>query len=159
MASPDFDSHGTFPILPSKWLCIWIAFVTAAAVILCATHLPPWIALIATAVCTGCTIHLLRRDALQTLPESIVTMRFGASRFDYQFKNGQWCDGNELLEGGPLISGFVSRWLSVIAVRVAGARRRRYVVLMPDSLDGEAYRRTRIWLKWTQWQKNDAVDK
>jgi hypothetical protein len=38
-------------------------------------------------------------------------------------------------------------WLAVVTLRDALGRRRSAVVL-PDSLDREAFRRLRLWLRW-----------
>ena len=127
--------------------------MTIAAVILCSVYLPIWGAISASLLCIGFAIHVARRDALLTSPHSIVALRFGPSGLDYQFRNGVWREGQE---NDALASSFVSRWLSVVAVRAANTAHRRYIILMPDSLDGDVARRARIWLKWSRSELSDT---
>lgn len=158
MTSPLSASQGPFAISPSAWLCGWISVLTTLVVILCAVYLPLWSAVITITVCTGVAMQCWRREVLLASPDSIVALRFGQSRFDFQFKNGQWNAACWSPQSGALASGFVSSWLSIIAVRATDTCPRRYIVLMPDSLDHNASRRTRVWLKWSRDKDSDTVD-
>ena len=51
-------------------------------------------------------------------------------------------------EGELLGSSYVSSFLTVINVRLPGERRMRSVVLLPDTIGAEDYRRLRVWLRW-----------
>lgn len=50
--------------------------------------------------------------------------------------------------GELLGSSYVTSFLSVINLRVADERRMRSVVLLPDSIGRDEYRRLRVWLRW-----------
>lgn len=143
MSLPAFGSEGPVLISPSKMLCVWIALVTTTAVALCAVYLPGWIAIVASLLCVCTAIHMMRRDALLTALQSIVSLRFGYSHLDFQCKNGSWHAGK------VIPSSFVSRWLSIVAIRTETASR-RHIILMPDSLNGDVRRWMRVWLKWSQ---------
>jgi hypothetical protein len=139
-------AEGTVPLSPSKWLCAWIVCVTATAVILSVIYLPAWSAIpLSLCFLTGAVISL-RRDALLTTPDAVTRLRFSASGLDFQCKDGTWH------EGAVLPSSFVNRWLSIVAVDVAPASQRRYIVLMPDSLNGDVARQLRVWLRWAKDQ-------
>lgn len=45
-------------------------------------------------------------------------------------------------------SSFVSPVLTILNLGVAGARLRRSVVLAPDALAADEFRRLRVWLRW-----------
>ena len=148
MSLPAFGAEGFVPISPSRWLCIWITFAASAAVILSFCYLPLWGAIGACLICVSAAIRTARRDALLTATQSVVLLRFRHTGLDYQFRNGLW------REGGNLGASFVSRWLSVVALRSTDAPRHRHIILMPDSLKGDAARQVRIWLKWSQHRES-----
>jgi hypothetical protein len=123
--------------------------------VLCAVYLPVWGVAIVSVLTVGGAAQVVYRDALLASAQSIITLQPGYSGLDYQFKNGDW---RRSTESGSPHSSFVSRWLSVIAVRDSDTHRRRYVVLMPDSMDPEAARRVRVWLKWHRVEENRTED-
>ena len=47
-------------------------------------------------------------------------------------------------------SSYVSPWLVVLHLRMPGRLRLQHVVLLPDSLDADAFRRLRARLRWSQ---------
>lgn len=50
---------------------------------------------------------------------------------------------------GRLVDGsFVAPWLAVVRWRPEGARLSRAVVIAPDAVDAEAFRRLRVLLRW-----------
>ena len=51
-------------------------------------------------------------------------------------------------KGAVLGDSFVSSFLTVVRCRLIGQRRRRSVVIFPDAVDGEEFRRLRVWLRW-----------
>lgn len=42
----------------------------------------------------------------------------------------------------------VSVWLCLLAYRTEGERRARHLTILPDSLEGDDFRRLRVWLRW-----------
>jgi hypothetical protein len=154
MALPDLGSATPAPISPSRILVLWLVLIVAASSALCALYLPMWGAVAVDSGLIGAAFHVARRDAFLVSPQSIVTLRFGPSGLDFQYKNGIWHEGKE---GAALASSFVSRWVSVVAVGTDDSPRRRYIVLLPDSLDHAAARRLRIWLQWSRTGERSAL--
>lgn len=58
-------------------------------------------------------------------------------------------------------SSFVSPWLTVLNLKLSQRRLPAHVVLLPDMLDHDEFRRLRVWLKWgdvlTHGKDSDAV--
>ena len=115
-------------------------------VLLCAVYLPLWGAVIACGFVIAGAIHVARRDALLVSPQSIITLRLGSSGLDYQLKTGAWQEGRDTAAG----ASFVGKWISVVAVRAGNSRRRRHIILLPDSVSHDVARRVRVWLRWSQ---------
>jgi hypothetical protein len=154
MSPPAFGSEEHFPISPSKLLCLWIVLATAFALVFCFLYFPLWGAALAGICAIGSAIHVVRRDALLISPRSIIALRLGHSRLDYQLKTGAWEEGHTATPG----SNFVSGWLSVVAVRAGSSK--RHVILLPDSLGRESARRLRVWLRWSAvGNSGGSVDK
>ena len=107
--------------------------------------MPLWGAALVSVFSIGSAAHVVRRDALLVSPLSIIALRLGHSRLDYQFKTGVWQEGHAATPG----SSFVSGWLSAVAVRTGDSKRHRYIILLPDSLSRESARRLRVWLRWS----------
>lgn len=55
-------------------------------------------------------------------------------------------------------SSFVQPWLTVLHLRLEGRKRMLPVVLFPDALPHEAFRRLRVWLNWG-WKSGDEQAK
>ncbi len=149
------DTQVVMRITPSRWLCIWIALVSAGAVVLCAAYLSTAGAIVAGIVLAALGIHAVLRDALLILPQSIVALRIEHSTLGYQLKNGRWHAADAAV---TLRSSFVSRWLCVVTISSPESAQRRHVVLMPDSLSSEKARLTRRWLKWVRRNTRDPAD-
>ncbi len=45
-------------------------------------------------------------------------------------------------------SSFVTPWLTVLNLRLPGRRLARHVVMLPDAVESDTYRRLRVWLRW-----------
>jgi len=54
-------------------------------------------------------------------------------------------------------STFAAPYMTVLCLQVKRPHRYRTVVILPDSIDANSFRRLRIWLKW-KWQA-DSVSK
>lgn len=58
-------------------------------------------------------------------------------------------------------SSFVSPWLTVLNLKLPDRRLATHVVLLPDMLGPDEFRRLRVWLKWghalTHGKDSDAV--
>jgi toxin CptA len=58
-------------------------------------------------------------------------------------------------------SSFVSPWLTVLNLKLPHRRLATHVVLLPDMLGADEFRRLRVWLRWgdalTHGKDSDAV--
>lgn len=126
----------TLTLQPSRWLkrAVW-ALLGLAALAMMLAALPLW--------AQGCGLALL----------GLVAFRWrarGALRLQCQ------ADGNLslMLEGVAwqpvaLLSGsVVNPWLSVIRYRDETSNKTGSLLILPDSLDEDDFRRLRVWLKW-----------
>jgi toxin CptA len=59
----------------------------------------------------------------------------------------QQCDG-DWLEATLLGSSFVAPYLTILNLRLSNKRWPQHVLLMPDVVQADAFRRLRVWLKW-----------
>ena len=57
-------------------------------------------------------------------------------------RGGEW-QPCEILD-----STYVTAFLTVVNLRVAQGRRIRSVVILPDCMAADDYRRLRVWLRW-----------
>lgn len=94
------------------------------------------------AVAASCAFHL-RQEGLFLASSAIVGLQLGAgSDCGLLLRSGEW------VEGRILGTSLVTPWLSVLNVASEGRRLSRNIVLFPDSLDAEAYRKLRVKLRW-----------
>lgn len=56
--------------------------------------------------------------------------------------------GDEWREAEVLSSSLVLPYLTVLNLKLSNGRKPFHVVLLPDSVDAENFRRLRVWLKW-----------
>ena len=92
----------------------------------------------------------LRLHALRVHPSSIIALRCEAAGLAYQLKQGAW------IKGQPQTGGLVHPWLTVVRFRDASRPHKiRTLVLLPDALTTENFRRLRVHLVWRH-AKNKA---
>lgn len=95
-------------------------------------------------------LFYLRRDCLLLAPGSIVSLRFDQEgACSYQVRGGEWS------ETTLLGSSLVTPWLSVLNYRPEAGRGMRSVVLFPDSIDADDYRKLRVLLRWGSKKKEE----
>lgn len=105
--------------------------------------LPLWLALPAMPPLAGSLLYYLRRDCLRLAPSAIVSVSlYPDCRCEFQTKDGVLC------EAALLGTSFVAPYLTVLNLKVEGRRLARHVVIVPDALDSEMFRKLRILLKW-----------
>lgn len=68
--------------------------------------------------------------------------------FFVRLKNGEWVPAE------VLGSSFVKPWLTILHLRLEGRRFMSPLVLLPDMLAQEDFRRLRMWLLWG-WKSGD----
>jgi len=126
---------------PSRWLAATVIVAHAAALAAAIAGLPPPAAAIVAAGLAASAIEHARR-ALQRSPLAIAELEFDA--------------GGGVAVAGPANDWSPARltdaavpvpWLAVVRLRDALGRRRTVIVL-PDTLPSEPFRRLRVWLKW-----------
>lgn len=114
-----------------------------AAALFWLAPLPHWLAALLTPVLLGSAWHTLRRDGFRTLRHSLIALRLDADgRCEFQTRTGAWC------EAVLLGSSFVAPHLTVLNLKPADGRMVKHLVILPDAVDTEDFRRLRVWLKW-----------
>ena len=134
----------TIAVGPSRMLAGVLAGMHGfAAAMVWLVPLPLWLGALLTAFLAGSAWHTLRRDGWRTLQRSLVGVRLDADcGCEFQLRAGPWH------EAGLLGSSFVSPYLTVLNLRPAGGRFAQHLVILPDAVDAEDFRRLRVWLKW-----------
>jgi toxin CptA len=85
----------------------------------------------------------LHGRALLRLATAIVALEItAAGQISFLTRRGTW-HACELLG-----TSYVSPRLTILNLRARGCRLARHVVLVPDSVDAQDFRRLRIWLRW-----------
>ena len=83
------------------------------------------------------------RDAWRVLGGAAVALRLRSDcSCEIATRQGRW------LEARLLGSTFVSPYLTVLNLRPKGGLFARHVVILPDAVDTEGFRRLRVLLKW-----------
>jgi hypothetical protein len=105
--------------LPSGMLAVLIAGVLASAV------------------------HGIWRQALRQGPRAVIRLQFrNREQLEICRRDGSWQSGRIL---GSSTAG---TFLTVLNIRVAQQRWPVHVVVTGDSIDGDGFRRLRVWLRW-----------
>jgi len=135
---------GEYPIGPSWQLA---AILTAGhgvvALIILFTDFALAARLAILAVLFASLIFELRTTALRLGANAVIAVRISAADiFSAQTRRHGWC------ECEVLGSTYVTAALTVLNLRMTGARRVRSVVLMRDSIAADDFRRLRLWLRW-----------
>jgi toxin CptA len=138
------------PIIPSEirlrrsyWLLATLITIHLGALVIALTMpLSPAIrAGIAIAVLTSLAHtgwqHFLRRNR-----HAVLGLKITRDGLKVESHGGEWTTVE------ILASSFVSPWLTVLNLHLPQQRLPTYVVLLPDMLGPDEFRRLRIWLKW-----------
>lgn len=129
---------------PSRMLAVLLGAAGVGACALVAIlPVPLWGKLVVGVVVMLCTFYHIARDALLRMPWSITALEVSS-------KDGLRClpragDWTDIEVRGD---SFVTPWLTVLNLRLSERRFARHVILLPDSVDAEAYRWLRVWLRW-----------
>ncbi len=134
----------TFPIGRSAY-ALWLLLLAhgAAIAVLWVLPLALWIkALIAVAVVASAA-SLTRRVALLATQDAVVAVEITEdARLAVKTRRGDWRACR--LSG----SSYVSPWLTILVLAEDNRLSARYVVITPDNVDAEDFRRLRVWLRW-----------
>ncbi len=89
------------------------------------------------------TAFYVAQDALILLPWSFTELTLNAKGELLVTRR----DGSDSL-ARVLPSSFVAAYLTVLNLRVSGSRWQRNMLITADRVDGDAFRRLRVWLRW-----------
>jgi toxin CptA len=134
---------GELPLTPSRRLAaILLAGHAAVAVLLVLLDMAAvWKAAALALVCASLVLEL--RVALHAGARAVTALQIAVDDgFSIRTRGGGWqaCE--------VLGSTYVTAWLTVLNLRVGGARRIRSVVILADSMAADDFRRLRTWLRW-----------
>lgn len=114
-----------------------------AAAMLALAPLPHWLAALLMPVILVSAWLTLWRDGFRKLRHSLVALRLDADcKCEFQTRAGAW------REAVLLGSSFVAPHLTVLNFKPAGGHLAKHLVILPDAVDAEDFRRLRVWLKW-----------
>jgi toxin CptA len=87
----------------------------------------------------------IRRQSLLLTPDSAVAIEIGSDNMlSVQTCRGEWS------ECEVLGNTYVTPYLTVLNLRQSGRRANRRIVILPDSIDAEDFRKLRVWLRWKE---------
>lgn len=138
-----FSADGDYSIGPSRVLAaiLLLSHFSIAGLLLYLDLALIWV--MAALGLLLCSLVYEMRIALRVGNGAVVILRIARdNRFSIGLRDGRW------LEGEVLGSTTVTAFLTVINLRVSGERRLRSVVILPDCMAPEDYRRLRVWLRW-----------
>lgn len=129
---------------PSRMLAAILAAVHCAAIILVVlVPLPQWLKAAAITALLVSLAFYVWQTALLRSPHAVVAIEVASDEtFSVQTRRGDWL-GCEVLG-----STYVASFLTVLNLREPEKRTVRHVVVLPDSMDADDFRRLRVWLRW-----------
>lgn len=129
---------------PSRQLAVLLVLAHAAAAgAALAVEIPVVLKIALTLLIAGSCAAYLYGPALLRSDEAIVGLEIGeGGGLSFQTRRGEW------QEGTLLGSSFVAPYLTVLNIKATGKRFARHVVILPDSIDAEDFRRLRVRLRW-----------
>src|SRR5690606_26774323 len=108
--------------------------------------LPVVVKLIITLLLAGSLYYYLRRYVWLTSPRSIVALHL-MGKNSCRIKT----HADEYIDTIIDTSTFVASYMTVLSLRKEQTRYYYTVVILPDSIDADSFRRLRVWLRW-KWQ-------
>lgn len=129
---------------PSRRLTVGLAAMHVfAGAMLCLSLLPLWLVLPAMPALAGSLVFYLRRECLRLSPAAVVSVSLHPDcRCEFQTRDGEWH------EAALLGTSFVAPYLTVLNLKPFDGRLVRHVVIAPDNVDAEYFRKLRVLLKW-----------
>jgi toxin CptA len=123
-------------------ILLGVAHFIAAGLVL-VLPLPIWLKLVAIlAFCISLVIYL-NRDARLAAPNSIIAL---------EIKEDGSCTAEtrsgKQLDCTLLSTSYVSARLTILNLKASGGLRARHVVIVPDRIDAEDFRKLRVLLRW-----------
>ena len=129
---------------PSALIAVAVSIVhVGAAAVLWLVPIPVLGKAVFTLAIALSLVYFMARDAALHAPGAIVALELGEQgAIACQTRDGAWLNC-ELLG-----STYVSPGMTVVNLRARGWGGQRRVILVPDNVDPEDFRRLRAWLRW-----------
>lgn len=132
-----------FVIHSSNFLMLSLVLVHAVAIVTCFILPLPLIAqALLFVILVASAAYYVNRDARLRSGRSCVMLRLEDDRIELGYLNGEISSG--MLQSGSVVTPY----LVVLSIRAQGRYFNRNVLVMPDSMDAESFRRLRVALKW-----------
>ena len=124
-------------------IAILVAAHGAAIVLVLLVGLPQWLQIISVGVLAASLVYYVKQLALLRSPNSVVAIDVASDdAFSVQTRRGDW------LACEVLVSTYVASFLTVLNLKETEKNAVRHVVILPDSIDADDFRRLRVWLRW-----------
>lgn len=143
MAKPDYNLKPlTLTLGASRRLRLTLGAAGMAAGLLVLAW--PWWAVPAWWLAVaGATRFAIRHHATLQAPDALVALRYdGSGALHVQSGNGTWHSAR------LLGNSCVTPWCAILNLRLAGKRCSRSMVIVPDAVDAQTFRRLRVRLRW-----------
>ena len=119
-----------------------------AGVMLGLSSLPWWLVGPAWTALAVSLAFYLRREGLRLAPTAIVSLSLHPDcRCEFQTRSGTQH------QASLLGSSFVAPYLTVLNLKPSHGRLARHVVILPDAVDAERFRKLRVLLRWRCGEK------
>jgi toxin CptA len=123
---------------------------TAAGVILVLLDVPVWSKVALAFVLVLSVLHATCRHALLRTNRAVLGIEIkDRETAAVLCRDGRWRDAR------VLGSTYVTPLLTVLNLRLTGERLMRHVVLVPDNIDREDFRKVRVLLRWSRVPRVD----
>jgi toxin CptA len=148
------SSPTNFPIdlKPSRRLAVLLGSAHGLAVVAAWSSLLGWPLylsvsgiVISAAACLAESLHLPPRAATRLELDT-------GGRCTWRDRRGEWHEARLGAEH------FVSTWLVVICL-LEPMLRRKWIVILPDSVPADEFRRLRVWLRWQPEPRREETEK
>lgn len=129
---------------PSGHLTLLLSAVHAIAIgLVLVLPLPIWLKVAAILAFCASFVFYLERNARLAAPNSIIALETGEDcTCVIETRNGR------RLDGILLPTSYVSASLTVLNFKAHGERLVRHVVILPDAINSEDFRKLRVFLRW-----------
>ena len=136
--------------LRPSWILAAILVVAhgAAITVIALVGMPLWLQLILIAALVGSLAFEIKTVLLRA-PDAVVTLEFASDdTLTIQTRRGNW------IRCEVLGSTYVTYFLSILNLNEQGGGRTKRVVILPDSIDAEDFRKLRVWLRWKEERRS-----
>lgn len=130
---------------------LFVAHALAGATVV-PVHLPLWAKAAMVLVLGLSLFHAIYRHALLGTTRAVLVIEVKDQRTGaIEGRDGQWRDAQ------ILGSTYVTPRLTVLNLRVSGERLARHVLVVPDNIEPEDFRKLRVLLRWSRAAAPEAT--